>query len=69
MTKQFRLLARSGHGPYIPCMPVILLAKRLARGEIAVRGAQPCVDLINLDDYLAALSHLDISVMADPPHA
>ena len=29
---RFFLIARSGHGPYIPCMPAILLARRLARG-------------------------------------
>ncbi len=62
---RFFIVARSGHGPYIPCMPAILLAKRLARGEIAVRGATPCLDLIALDDYLGALKGLDISVHAD----
>lgn len=62
---RFFLIARSGHGPYIPCMPAILLAKRLARGEEARRGAMPCLDLIALDEYLAALDSLDISVHVD----
>lgn len=67
--RHFMIIARSGHGPYIPCMPAILLAKRLARGEIARRGATPCVDLIDLDSYLAALEGLDIEVIRDETDA
>lgn len=63
---RFFIIARSGHGPYIPCMPAILLARRLARDEVGVRGALPCLDLIGLEDYLGALEGLDISVHADP---
>ncbi|MFN2258550.1 MAG: saccharopine dehydrogenase family protein, partial [Parasphingopyxis sp.] len=65
-----RLVAGSGHGPLIPCMPAILLARRLARGEIAARGAMPCLDLVGLPDYLTALEDLDITLHiegADPP--
>lgn len=64
-TIRFFLIARSGHGPFIPCMPAILLARKLARGEIDRRGAMPCLDLITLDEYLAALKDLDISVIRD----
>ena len=62
---RFFLIARSGHGPFIPCMPAILLARGLARGSITKRGATPCIDLIGLGDYLAALEGLDISVVRD----
>jgi saccharopine dehydrogenase-like NADP-dependent oxidoreductase len=62
----FTIIARHGHGPYIPCMPAILLARRLAKGEVQQRGASPCVDLIDLDAYLAALEGLDISLIRDP---
>ncbi len=60
----FQLIARQGHGPAIPCMPAILLARRLARG-LATRGAMPCLDLIDLPDYLAGLEGLDITVLAE----
>ena len=69
LERRFIIIARSGHGPYIPCMPAILLARRLAKGEVTTRGATPCVDLIDLDTYLAALEGLDISVMRDAAHA
>jgi saccharopine dehydrogenase-like NADP-dependent oxidoreductase len=63
---RFFIIARSGHGPYIPCVPAILLARRLARDDVAARGAMPCLDLIGLEDYLGALEGLDISVHAEP---
>jgi hypothetical protein len=63
---RFFIIARSGHGPYIPCMPAILLARRLSRDEVGTRGALPCLDLIGLEEYLGALEGLDISVHADP---
>ncbi|MBO6506103.1 MAG: saccharopine dehydrogenase NADP-binding domain-containing protein [Kordiimonadaceae bacterium] len=56
----FELVARSGHGPLIPCMPAIVLAKRLAAGKELKAGAYPCVGLISLDQYLDALKNLDI---------
>ena len=59
-TITFELTARSGHGPYIPCMPAILMAKKLARDEITMTGATPCIGLITRDEYLNALKDLDI---------
>jgi len=60
-TITFELTARSGHGPYIPCMPAILLAKKLAGGEITATGATPCIGIITRDEYLGALRDLDIT--------
>ena len=59
-TITFELTARSGDGPYIPCMPAILMAKKLAAGVVAQRGAYPCVGFISKDEYLGALSEMDI---------
>ncbi len=69
LERRFVIIARSGHGPYIPCMPAILLARRLAKREVPQRGAMPCVDLIDLGAYLAALEGLDISIVRDPVDA
>ncbi|MEW4447800.1 saccharopine dehydrogenase NADP-binding domain-containing protein [Qipengyuania sp. JC766] len=57
------LIARQGHGPNIPCMPAILIARKLAAGEDIAPGARPCLDLITLDEYLAALEGLDITAI------
>jgi hypothetical protein len=59
------IIARSGHGPYIPCMPAILIAKGLARGTIAARGARPSLDLIDLATYRGALRGFDIDFIDD----
>lgn len=59
------MVARSGHGPNVPCMPAILLARRLAAGERFEPGARPCLDLITLEEFLAALDGLDISVIGE----
>ena len=60
-TITFELIARDGDGPYIPCMPAILLTKKLANNDIAQTGAYPCMGFISKDEYLDALSHLAIS--------
>lgn len=60
-TIKFELTARSGDGPFIPCMPAILLAKKLANDEIKDKGAIPCVGVITKKEYLDALGELDIS--------
>lgn len=63
--ERFFIIARQGHGPFIPCMPAIVLAKRLARGELSERGARPCLDLIGLDEFLTAFECFDISVIRE----
>jgi saccharopine dehydrogenase-like NADP-dependent oxidoreductase len=57
------MIARQVHGPYIPCVPAILLAKRLAAGETIAPGARPCLDLVTLDQIMAAIAHLDIDTV------
>ncbi len=57
----FDLTALSGDGPYIPCMPAILMAKKLANNTLKETGAHPCVGFISRDEYLSALAPLDIS--------
>lgn len=58
----FELVARSGDGPYIPCVPAILMARKLIGDNHAVAaGAAACVGLISLDEYLGELSDLDVN--------
>jgi hypothetical protein len=57
----FELTARSGDGPYIPCMPVILITKAIIKGDINKIGAYPCVDFVTLGEYLDALTKMDIT--------
>jgi saccharopine dehydrogenase-like NADP-dependent oxidoreductase len=56
----FDLVAGSDDGPSIPVTPATLLARRLARREIAVTGARACLDLMTLDEFTADVADLDI---------
>jgi hypothetical protein len=57
----WRLVAGSGHGPYIPATASVLLAKRLLDGTLGMCGALPCLGLFTLDDFLAEIADLDIT--------
>jgi len=58
------LIAAQNHGPHIPCGAAIALAQKLAcgeklRGELQY-GATPCMGLLTVEEYLAALQKYDI---------
>jgi len=55
------LTALNAHGPEIPTIPAIILAKKLARNEITLRGAMPCFELITLAEFDEEVKALDIS--------
>jgi len=48
---EWHLTAPGGHGPEIPCMAAILLARKLARGELSARGAFACIGFLGLADF------------------
>jgi len=48
---EWHLLADHNHGPEIPCMPAILLARKIARNELAARGAHPCMGFLRLEEF------------------
>jgi hypothetical protein len=56
----WHLIARRNHGPYIPTLAAVVLARQLARGELAATGAGPCIGFVTLDDLLAEVADLDI---------
>lgn len=57
---QFDLVAQNGDGLCIPTVPAIIMAKKLANGEVNKIGATPCLDLITMDEYLEVLREFDI---------
>jgi hypothetical protein len=54
------LIAERSHGPYIPAIPSVILAKRLLAGTLATRGAMPCAGLFTLADFLEEVADLEI---------
>jgi hypothetical protein len=61
-TRSWFIIVRDGHGPHIPTIPAIVLAKKLVRKEIELSGAMPCVGLVSLDEYLQTLQHYHIQI-------
>lgn len=60
----WHLIARSGHGPYVPALPSAILAKRICAGTGPPPGARPCFAAFTLSDFETALAGLDISCTA-----
>ena len=56
----WHLLAEQNHGPHIPCGAAIALATLLARGAPLPHGAMPCMGILSVEDYLAALDGFDV---------
>ncbi len=49
--RAWHIAADNDHGPEIPSMAAILLARRLARGQAPAAGAHACVGLLALDEF------------------
>ena len=64
LERRWHLVAARNHGPHIPCGAAIALARKLAAGQLSTRGAMPCMGLLSLEDYLAALDGLDVREIA-----
>lgn len=50
------IIAKNNDGPQIPCIPAIILSKKLMQNEVSIRGAMPCIGLVTLNEYMKALA-------------
>jgi hypothetical protein len=57
----WNIFAPDHHGPEIPCMAAILLARRLAGGEALPPGAMPCTGLVALQEFLPEFARWGMS--------
>lgn len=62
------LIAASGHGLQVPATAAVVLARKLARGELTTTGAMPCLDLFTVDEFLEALGDYDIRTQVQREH-
>jgi len=60
LVRRWTLIAEAGDGPWIPAVPAVILARRLAAGEDLRPGAMACLGLITLEEFQAATAHLAI---------
>lgn len=54
------LLADSSDGPQIPCTAAVVMAKKLARGELDRPGAGPCLGFFTLEAFMRELRGFDV---------
>ncbi len=54
------LVAKSNHGPEIPCMAAILLTRKLAAGSAPPLGAWACMGMLKLSDFESEFARWDI---------
>jgi hypothetical protein len=59
-TLMWNLVAQQNHGPEIPCVPALILARKLAAGRLTTTGAYPCLGMITLPEFDEEISDLDI---------
>jgi NAD(P)-dependent dehydrogenase (short-subunit alcohol dehydrogenase family) len=48
---EWHVVADENHGPEIPCMPAVLLARKIATNQLAARGAHPCMGFLALEEF------------------
>ena len=63
--RTWQLTAPAMDGPEIPCMAAILLARRLARGEVFQSGAFPCMGFLTLSEFAPELARWKISTRTE----
>jgi len=64
-TVTWSLIARQNHGPEIPCVPALILARKLAADQISLRGAFPCLGMFSLAEFDKEVASLDIEWCTD----
>jgi saccharopine dehydrogenase-like NADP-dependent oxidoreductase len=63
--RTWQLTAPAMDGPEIPCMAAILLARRLARGEVFQSGAFPCMGFLTLLDFAPEFARWKITTRTE----
>lgn len=53
---RWQLIAANGDGPQVPATAAVVLARKLANGELPGSGARACLDFFTLDEFIAALA-------------
>ncbi len=56
LTLRWHVIAPNSHGPEIPAMPAILLARKIAAGNVDQFGAMPCMGLLTLEELAPELA-------------
>lgn len=53
LAQHWYLLADPGEGHGMVCLPAVIVAKKLLRGQVRGSGAMPCMGVLTLDEFVA----------------
>lgn len=65
----WHVTAPGHHGPEIPCMSAVLLARKLAAGAQLPAGAMPCMGLLALDEFAPEFAKWGMTTEWETIHA
>ena len=65
---RWHVIAPDNHGPEIPCMPAVLLARKLAAGTMNRTGAMPCMGLVTLNEFAAEFAKWGMRTQVEELH-
>ncbi len=61
LIRKWFIIAKNADGPNIPTIPAILIAKKLYKNQLKLRGATPCLGLVSLKECLKELEEFDVT--------
>lgn len=67
--RHWSLVARDGHGPYVPTLPAAIMARKLLEGRNPPPGAYACVGMFGLPDMRAEAAGLSVEWGEDVPRS
>lgn len=65
LERRWHLVVENNEGPSIPCLAAVALTRKLASGQLSMRGAAPAVGVLTLSEYLAELAGMPFRVATD----
>ena len=65
LTQRWGLIAQNNDGVHIPCLAAVALCRKLVDSDSIEPGARACFGLLSLDEYLAELEGLSISISSE----
>lgn len=63
--RKWFIIAKDGDGPQIPCIPAVILAKKLCSTEFYDTGAKACLGMISIEEYMHELSEFNIQIVTN----
>lgn len=63
---EWALEANSNRGPYVPVLATLAMARKFRDGDMAFRGACPCVGLLSTSDFTSDFDRLGMKTARQP---